>query len=319
MQVVLKKPRSSWAFSPDTPYSVYAMNGVSLRLVDDEGGTALWPRSWFRVVDPSAPPDWRLGAIEGRGRLHLGPAEACRPGYFEQVFNRAPGSDAPIRTSASLTPAERARFGEWFDRAPWAQAISAVKLGIFDDVSTAIAALTQLERQVLAQGWPAGSAGRPDWPREVVVPVARGAWVVVGVTRGHVHVEGSIPRDRWETEERARWTTPPAPLGPVEPARPEPGPLTVGLRASASVSNLSHGRRYRVLEIVGMRLRLIGDDGAPNLFSWDDLEPIDRTLGPGWQVQFGRNGTVRVVPDALASFNPFAARVSDDTGGDTLA
>ncbi|MBK9366822.1 MAG: hypothetical protein IPN01_10950 [Deltaproteobacteria bacterium] len=306
MQVVLAHGRSSWAFTQDKPYSVFALDGLDLRLVDDEGGTGLWPRRWFRVVDPCVAPAWCLHRIEGRGRIHLGPVEADVPGVFEEVFERAPGAEVPVKTSESLTHAEKARFAAWFERAPWAQAERAVSLGIYDDVQGAVDGLTLLKRQISRAGWPPGTVADPDRPGEVAVPLARGAKVIFGVSGGRLRVEGCVASDEGKKYERQRSTAQPLPLVAGEVAQPEPGPLTVRLKETSIVPSLTRGRPYRVLEIIGTRLRLISDNGAPALFPWTDLEPMARGLTPEWRVLFTKNGSTRVVPEAVASPGYFA-------------
>jgi hypothetical protein len=113
MIVMLKNARSEHWLTAGLPYAVLAIDGRYCRLVDDGGAPTLFAMTAFDVVDPTVAPQWEFRKGPG-GHVALATAVFHRPGYFEDVFDRVPGSDGAIVAFQSMTTEERSRFTAWF-------------------------------------------------------------------------------------------------------------------------------------------------------------------------------------------------------------
>ncbi|MES2641081.1 MAG: hypothetical protein V4850_16440 [Myxococcota bacterium] len=324
MQVVLRPGMEKRRFTVGATYSVLAIQAPFLRLVDDEGGASLWARRHVSVTDPRVSPDWELSAIATRGRHILLSARSVREtGYFERVSDRLPGSDRPIVESVALSAQERERFARWFSAEPWAPAMQAAALGIFGDAQEAGSALAQLCKDIKEQGFPRGSV-QGKLPGKVFVPIGNGG--VAGFRRWCDSITGASGTNldgvgTWEEWERNRGRGPKSPpdgsineLGRYDPDRVDRATdaesevwqhldtrtMRVRLKPDRRVHDLTPGRVYTVLEVIGVNFRVVSDAAGPKLFRFDAFVLVDPIVAPEWQVLFGPRG-MRLTSSAFAT------------------
>ncbi|MES2641082.1 MAG: hypothetical protein V4850_16445 [Myxococcota bacterium] len=322
MQVVLRSGARSDGLTPGVTYSVLSIEAEYLRLVTDEGGAYVRSRHLFSVTDPRVSPDWEIEFIASGGRyIHLGARSMSENGYFEEVSDRFPGSDRPIVESVALSAQERARFAKWFAAEPWAPAMRAAALGIFGDAQEAGAALEQLCEDIEEQGFPRGSI-QGKRPGKVFVPIGNGG--VAAFWRWCDSITGTLGSyldgvGFWEECERARAGGPPDgsanELGRYDPDRvdratdaeaevwqhTETRTMRIRLKPDRRARDLTPGRVYTVLEVVGVKFRVISDTAGPKLFRFEAFVLVDPIVAPEWQVLFGPGGYMRLTSSAFAT------------------
>lgn len=321
MRVVLRSGARSGGLTPGVSYSVLEIEADSLRLVDDEGGPYLWSRRLISVTDPRVSPDWEIDYITSGGRhMYIGARDVSETGYFEGVCDRLPGSDRPIAESVALSAREKARFARWFGAEPWTPAMRAAALGIFGDAQEAGSALAQLCKNIEEQGFPPGSV-KGKWPGQVFVPIGNGG--AAAFSRWRDSSTGGALRltldgiGSWE--ERDRGHSPPDgsidELGRDDPDRvdratdaeakvwqhAETRTMRVRLKPDRRVRDLTPGRVYTVLEVVGVQFRVVSDTAGPKLVRFDAFVLVDPLVAPEWQVLFGPGGYMRLTSEAFAS------------------
>src|ERR1700722_13893068 len=72
-----------------TPGNVYRVIGVEAdqyRIMNDDGRPYLYPPAIFRVIDPTAPREWRAWYGED-GEKYSYPPDLRKPGFFEDYFD----------------------------------------------------------------------------------------------------------------------------------------------------------------------------------------------------------------------------------------
>lgn len=334
MIVALRPDAKEWGFTPGVPYSVLEIEGDDLRLVDDEGGAYLWPRRLISVTNPSVSPDWEISwiAVGGR-RMCIGSSGISGMGYFEDVHDRSPGSEGAVFDTLAITKEEKSRFAAWFNSQPWAPAFRAVELGIFANTQEAVSVLLHLRTSVCEQGVPVGCIGGGR-PGKVLVPVGNGGvahflvWKHPSVIGIQVTLEGVGTWEDWERRHRGESHCSDGSIDDL--GRNDPGvvarasdaeaeawqhavtrTMRVRLKPDRRSPSLTPGRVYSVLEVVGVKFRVISDGGGPKLFRFDAFVVVDPIVAPEWQVHFGRRGHIRLTTQSFATplyFDRVAAR-----------
>ncbi len=96
-------------------YTVLAVEGTHLRVIDDGGAPSLFATLGWEIVPQEVAQPWVL-SLEDED-LCLGPKPFMEPGFFEDVFDGVRPSCERFLSVASrtCTPSELARFQSWFD------------------------------------------------------------------------------------------------------------------------------------------------------------------------------------------------------------